>query len=1037
MNERLTDSGFFVLRTPVLALSELDALVDGAQAPSAAEAELDAALDSDRAAQRARLLALAKRPEVATALWVGSPALSDTLHGDAGADPKAEESLLRYVTRMAARPTPFGLFAGCSLGDIGDVTLLDAPRVGEWRRNTRLDADYLDSLIHALVESETLRNRVVLRPNGSLRRHGDRLRYVETRLAEGSRTYHLVEVTDSRALSAALALAAAGARLPEIAATVAETSVTPDAAERFARRLLTTQVLVPDLALAVTGAPPLETLIADLEALETKGDPVRFAPTLREVKSALAELDTAGTPATPDQHRAIADLVAELPVPVKVERLLQVDLTGPPGRVTLDRATVDEIVRGADLLRRIAPPVQPSALDRFRERFGERYESREVPLLEALDDELGVGYGATEDPSPLLDGLRFPAAAATDGALGTREHHLLALLEHAWSSGADEIVLTRRDVDALAASDPLPFPSATGAVAAIAGRQIVLQGVLGPPGAKLIGRFCHADPGLEAAVRRHLTAEEELDRDAIHAEIAHLPAGRVANILARPVLRDFEIEWLGRSGAAPGRRLPASDLLLTLRDGGLVLRSGRLGRRVVPRLTAAHAWSRGPVGVYRFLCDLQAQDAAYEVAWSWGPFAMAPHLPRVRHGRVVLAPARWRAHADELRDLDGWRAVQRWRGERGLPRRVTLVEHDNVLPIDFDAVLSVEAFARRVRQREAIALAELIAPAATHANEVVVPLVRRGSVSQAKSPQADVAAPVPSSTRTPRDPVPRVFAPGSEWVYLKLYTGTATADRLLRDVIGPAAQKLVHEAAADRWFFLRYADPGFHLRVRLRGDGARVRTALETIAADALERGLAHDALFGTYQREIERYGGPAAIDAAERLFHADSDAVIELLRRFEGGKAGLDERWRVSLLGAERLLVDLGLDGPARAAIAERMRDAFAREHRADPALRRALGDRARRERHALQSLLDVPADADHPLAPGIAVLDARSDRVAPIVTELRALGVALDELAVSFVHMWVNRLMRSANRQHEYVLYDLLAGLARTRAARAQARR
>ena len=41
----------------------------------------------------------------------------------------------------------------------------------------------------------------------------------------------------------------------------------------------------------------------------------------------------------------------------------------------------------------------------------------------------------------------------------------------------------------------------------------------------------------------------------------------------------------------------------------------------------------------------------------------------------------------------------------------------------------------------------------------------------------------------------RTFAPGSEWLYAKLYTGTATADRVLRDVLAP----LVREALGSGW----------------------------------------------------------------------------------------------------------------------------------------------------------------------------------------------------------------------------------------------
>jgi hypothetical protein len=64
-------------------------------------------------------------------------------------------------------------------------------------------------------------------------------------------------------------------------------------------------------------------------------------------------------------------------------------------------------------------------------------------------------------------------------------------------------------------------------------------------------------------------------------------------------------------------------------------------------------------------------------------------------------------------------------------------------------------------------------------------------------------------------------------------------------------------------------------------------------------------------------------------------------------------------------------------------------------------------------------------------------------IVAELAALRAAgrlsppLDELAASYVHIWLNRLCRSQNTFQEYVTYALLARVLAARAARERARR
>jgi len=61
----------------------------------------------------------------------------------------------------------------------------------------------------------------------------------------------------------------------------------------------------------------------------------------------------------------------------------------------------------------------------------------------------------------------------------------------------------------------------------------------------------------------------------------------------------------------------------------------------------------------------------------------------------------------------------------------------------------------------------------------------------------------------------RTFIPGSEWVYFKLYTGTKTADSILKNELYGYVSKMLKNGIIDKWFFIRYADPDFHVRLRL------------------------------------------------------------------------------------------------------------------------------------------------------------------------------------------------------------------------------
>jgi len=270
---------------------------------------------------------------------------------------------------------------------------------------------------------------------------------------------------------------------------------------------------------------------------------------------------------------------------------------------------------------------------------------------------------------------------------------------------------------------------------------------------------------------------------------------------------------------------------------------------------------------------------------------------------------------------------------------------------------------------------------------------------------------------------------------VKLYGGETTRDAAILQLVAPVARTAMESGAAEQWFFVRYHDPGCHLRVRFRGEPGRLQAevlaALLPAASAWVEEGRLRQVQLDTYEREVERYGGPEGIGLAEQIFHWDSVAVAEILELLEPGDAGLDERWRLALRGIDTLLTDLGLDLPARREAMSRQRGAFAREFRAGGPMKGALGDRFRKERAALTALFDPRRDAGSPLAPGLRVLGERSRRLAPVAAKLRAaerggrLSRPLADLAASMAHMHVNRLLRSAHRAQELVLYDFLTRL------------
>ncbi len=1071
---KLRASGGFVWRTPLLPVADLTAFGAGLTATATFErdgpAELEAAVAADRVTLRDRLATVVQRPEVREAIAVASPGLDaaiDTWRREPTSKRgrSVERGLVRYLTRMTTRPTPFGLLAGTATGEVGAATDLALGPRDAYRRHSQIDTDVLAALVDHLATDPALLDHVTVRPNDSHYRVAGQVRYVQAHQDGTRRAYRLATLPDHPAVRTLFAVAEHGASLDELVVALVDDGHDPQAARRAVTRLIERQALVADLGFGVTGTTSARRFIDDLTRLEATR-PV--ATTLAAAADLLDEVDASGLGAAPDRYRDVATTLQDLSEVTIPDDPFHVVLTKPTVAASLGPRVLAAAERAVSALHAASRLPVDGALERFRDAFLRRYDTHEVPLVEVLDGDAGLGYGGSAHPTPLLRGLPFPEAPAT-GSWTARDEWLLRRTGLVTARGERELRLDDADLDALRDAGQRPPPpralAVFGTLLADSGDavdrgdfRLAVDGAMGPSGARLLGRFCHADGAVHRIVTDHLRAEEATDPDAIHAEVVHLPPGREGNVVLRPVLRDTEIPYLGRSGAPSDRQLPISDLLVSVRDGRVVLRSRRHGRRVEPRLSSAHNAQRRSSPLYRFLVDVQQQGVAGGLAWDWGPLTALPFLPRVTTGELILSPATWRLETHELADVhdldDGARfaAVRRWQARRDVPERFRVAQYDRRLVVVLGNALSLDSFLHLVRRHadteQPVTLQEafldddqLLArgPEGRFTHELIVPLVR----AETPDPPPDHGEVPLTRTASHNGSVRRRFPPGSSWLYAKLYAGASSADAALTEGVTPLLAQLRETGGLDGWFFLRMNDPDDHLRLRLHGEPRWltdvVWPALQAHLASLLDDGRIHRLQIDTYERELDALGGPAAIAPVEQLFRADSDAALGVLANLPRGDAGLDARWRVTLLGMHRALLDLGLDLDARRALVAELRDGSAREHRVDTATKRELGRRFREERPAIEALLADDPDPPEALRGGVAALDPRRHAWAAPIAELRTLAdggrltVPWSRIAERTLHLHANRMLRAAQRRQECVLYDFLARLYDGEVARA----
>ncbi len=660
-------------------------------------------------------------------IYVGSPDLYKELQKLINGEIKEEDkkckieiSLVKYISRMSTRCTPFGLFATCSVGKIDETTQFDI--TNEFGRCTRLDMYYLCALVQFLGYLPDIRREVCYYSNNTLYKVGKCIRYIEYKYLNKRRMHTISSVERSKYLDAILKKAASGIRIKEIERYLNEQEIEEQEAQLFIESLIQSQLLVSELDVNIAGESYLNKLITILGKINLEDNTHRLLDSLCSINDLLKKIDIGMTHPLVNYHK-IVDIISGIPVPYTENYLFQVDATRKSTVATLGEPVIAELQSVLSFFSKMGEMKYSSSLDKFRTVFYERYEEREVPLAIALDSELGIGYPAGHgigDISPIVDNLLLPAQkqriVKTTANVPTL---MLQRLLKAVEEGVGEIIFQPEEFKSVP-ENWNGFPETLYAMFQVMEGEngnplLYVKSIGGSSAANLLSRFAHLDPQMEELVRSISEKESELVTDGILAEIVHLPGSRVGNILSRPHIREHEIVYLTSSDLPEANKIYIDDLMLSCRGGRLMLRSKKMNKKIFPQLTSAHNYYNDTLPVYRFLCDMQHQGKRTSFGLGWGELAdLLDYKPRIRYGNSILSLASWRVRQDEvsafsrLADADLVNGVTAWRMKRNIPLTALLAEGDNELFIDFRSIYSIRAFLSTVKRRSVFQLLEFI-----------------------------------------------------------------------------------------------------------------------------------------------------------------------------------------------------------------------------------------------------------------------------------------------------------------------------------------
>ncbi|MCL2434808.1 MAG: thiopeptide-type bacteriocin biosynthesis protein [Lentimicrobiaceae bacterium] len=275
----------------------------------------------------------------------------------------------------------------------------------------------------------------------------------------------------------------------------------------------------------------------------------------------------------------------------------------------------------------------------------------------------------------------------------------------------------------------------------------------------------------------------------------------------------------------------------------------------------------------------------------------------------------------------------------------------------------------------------------------------------------------------------RTFIPGDEWLYFKVYTGFKTADTILTETIFPLSQSLLKQNLINHWFFIRYSDPQFHLRIRFHVVKNENITPIIHHFNAAMQHYIIHNLAWkiqtDTYQREIERYG-IELIELSEKLFSLSSEMICKAIDLKEVQQ---DEtlRWLLGLKMIDTLLTDFNYSLQEKCNLLNTLQENFGKEFNINTDSRRQFGQKYRAEKNRIEKILDKNSEHNEEYISLFQPILEGSEKSKYIIEEIKSKiseteSPSLNELLSSYTHMTLNRLFRTQQRTHELILYDYL---------------
>lgn len=886
-----------------------------------------------------RLTDLFNKPFMKEALTIASNDLSLAFaNADLNKASKSSEqiksSLIRYFIRLSTRPTPFGLFSGISVGRFGESSNIIVSNLAKHIKRARPDMEWIYGVIKKVESEPNIMKNLRVRFNDFTYAYGNRLEKPDKTFLQHAKSNNEVqEITsirytdqvkniEKKSILFCVYSSITSALMSE------NPNITRERIDAFLLQLLKNEYLLSELRPPLTNIDVLDYIIDIFNKIKDVVEAEKYISKLVKVKKSISKFNSDDISEGIDTYNEIIQLMSEF---FDCKNYLQVDMKIHTERNILDLNLKKELERFVVAMCKIAPYSKISDemahyKDLFLEKYG--YDS-EIPILELLDIDIGLGspshYGSNTIKRRTPKRTKIGNEERLDSLLN--EKIITSLKE-----GKNAIEITDDDINFICGSEqidikhildcPQSFELYLYAHTGLLGTDkeadyyfTVAPAVASSGIGKTFGRFRDLLTEEEASLLKYdFKKHKEFLSDFIIAEITEIPSkGRLSNVTINESDYDYQIV-LSTNPNSDKHILYVQDLYIGIdrTSNWFYIRSKSLNKKVIITMTSMLNTSFSS-SVLRFLHEV---SFTHKVTPLSGIMLLLNsqfiYTPRITYGKIIIKPESWVVSKRILGFEKGNKSdfndkIISYKERYNIPKYVFLNEIDNRLLLDLDNPSHREVVYNTLKTNDSktVTLTEIgcrfddyvaVNECDEHyVTEIVVPFMLDKDIyiqNIDRKKDAILSLSDISQNAMLLDRKDLTLLPGKDnWIYFKLY-GCSKRKNELIVLIYEKLESL--SSILQKYFFIRYADPEPHIRLRLRFNEdvfpellTNITFWFESLRLDGLISKITID----SYQREVERYGGPELIGIAEDYFFHNSRLVMQIIKkmRYEKLQINLD----------------------------------------------------------------------------------------------------------------------------------------------------